>query len=121
MPAPKINLVNQFGEVSFNPPSANAAFPQWGLVLVDDGAPVNGAEGTGAGYAEKGTILFRTDTGALYQNTNTKASPTWTALVVGAAPAQVLTGYTVGANTAVAATDTISQAIGKLQGQIDAL
>ena len=31
-----------------------------------------------------------------------------------------ITGYTVGANTALAATDTILQAFGKVQGQINA-
>lgn len=32
----------------------------------------------------------------------------------------VLTGYTVGANTAVLATDTVNQAMGKLQAQLTA-
>jgi len=33
----------------------------------------------------------------------------------------LLTGYTIGANTAIAATDTVLQAFGKVQGQISAL
>ena len=44
------------------------------------GAPVNGVAGTLAGIAEPGDVLLRTDAGnvGIYQNTNTKASPTWT-------------------------------------------
>jgi len=41
------------------------------------GAPSNGTSGTKAGLAEIGDLLIRTDTGVLFQNTNTKASPTW--------------------------------------------
>jgi len=47
-------------------------------ILTTPGAPVDGTSGTGAGKAGKGCLLIRTDTGVLYINTNTKASPTWT-------------------------------------------
>jgi hypothetical protein len=40
--------------------------------------PVNGTSGTGAGWAGPGSIYTAIDTGELYTNTNTKASPTWT-------------------------------------------
>lgn len=41
------------------------------------GAPTNGTSGTLAGIADKGDLLSDTTNGILYQNTNTKASPTW--------------------------------------------
>ena len=41
-------------------------------------APTNGTSGTGAGICGPGSLLIRTDTPTLYQNTNTLASPTWT-------------------------------------------
>lgn len=47
------------------------------------GAPVNGAAGTLVGIADPGDLLIRTDTPQLYQNTNTKASPTWTQFASG--------------------------------------
>jgi hypothetical protein len=46
--------------------------------------PVDGTSGTLAGVAGPGSILMRTN-GAVYVNTNTKASPTWVSLGVGAA------------------------------------
>jgi len=44
------------------------------------GAPTSGASGTYANHEwlEKGDLLTDTTNGALYQNTNTQASPTWT-------------------------------------------
>ena len=46
------------------------------------GAPSNGTNGTLAGIAGKGALLLDTTGGALYQNTNTLASPTYTLYVV---------------------------------------
>ena len=48
------------------------------LVFRFTGAPVDGASGTRAGSAGLGSLLIRTDTGVLYINTGTLASPTWT-------------------------------------------
>jgi hypothetical protein len=48
-----------------------------GAVLTIAGAPSNGASGTFAGYALPGTLLVDVTNKKLYQNTNTKASPTW--------------------------------------------
>lgn len=42
------------------------------------GALTDGAAGDGAGWAGKGSVAIRVDTGNWYRNTNTKASPTWT-------------------------------------------
>ncbi len=51
------------------------------LDLIANGAPVNGVapNGTGAGWADIGSTLLDSTTGIWYSNTNTKASPTWTA------------------------------------------
>lgn len=40
--------------------------------------PVDGTSGTGATWAGKGSICTALDTGEIYTNTGTKASPTWT-------------------------------------------
>jgi len=40
--------------------------------------PADGTSGDGAGWANKGSICIAEDTGELYTNTNTQASPTWT-------------------------------------------
>lgn len=47
------------------------------FVFTNAGAPTNGT--TGADWAGKGSLCIDTTNGALYQNTGTKASPTWTA------------------------------------------
>ncbi len=44
------------------------------------GAPSNGTSGTLAGIAGPGLLLVDVTNKTFYQNTNTKASPTWTAL-----------------------------------------
>jgi hypothetical protein len=41
------------------------------------GVPVDGTSGTGAGFAGKGSLCIDRTNAKLYQNTNTKASPTW--------------------------------------------
>lgn len=62
--------------------------------------PVNGAAGTLVNVAEPGDLLIRTDAGnvKLYQNTNTKASPTWTE--------KAASGAALGATGAMAAAGT---------------
>ena len=52
---------------------------------VVDAAPTNGTSGTGAGLAEPGSLLIDVTNKRTYQNTNTKASPTWTRQESGAA------------------------------------
>ncbi len=66
---------------------------------IGTGAPTNGTSGTGAGSAGPGSVYIDYATGNWYMNTNTKASPTWTA-----------TGATAGAITpsTVAATGAIT-------------
>lgn len=53
-------------------------------------APVDGTSGTLVGVAGPGSIYMRTN-GAVYVNTNTKASPTWVSLGVGATDAALTT------------------------------
>jgi hypothetical protein len=48
-------------------------------IFSGSGAPVNGANGDGGGWAGIGSLFIRTDNGGLYSNTGTRASPTWTA------------------------------------------
>lgn len=47
-------------------------------VIQKAGVPANGTSGTGAGWAGIGTLYINRTAGTLYQNTGTKASPTWT-------------------------------------------
>lgn len=48
-------------------------------LIVGAAAPTDGAGGTGAGFAGPGSLYIRT-TGIILVNTNTKASPAWSAL-----------------------------------------
>ncbi len=48
-------------------------------ILANAGVPVDGTSGTFVGMAGKGSLLIDYTNGTLYQNTGTKASPTWTA------------------------------------------
>lgn len=56
---------------------ANTASVEGYGPYLNAGAPSDGAEGTQAGSAEKGALLIDTTNGFLYENRNTKASPTW--------------------------------------------
>lgn len=47
-------------------------------IIQGAGAPTNGASGTGVGFAGPGSLYIDRTNANLYQNTNTKASPTWT-------------------------------------------
>lgn len=48
------------------------------FIMTLNTSPSNGTSGTGAGYMGKGSLIIDRSGGGLYQNTNTKASPTWT-------------------------------------------
>lgn len=61
------------------------------LPRIGSGAPVNGTSGTGAGSAGPGSLYIDYVTGTWYNNTNTKASPTWTAGVAISGAASVTT------------------------------
>lgn len=108
-------LTNQFGEVSANfmtGPNLPLAGSANVVIMTGSGAPTDGV--TGANQAAKGSLYIAQSSGALYQNTNTKASPTWANASLGTLTA-VLTGFTAGSGT-VAATDTVLQAFQKLAG-----
>ncbi len=78
--------------------------------------PVDGGSGTGAGLAGKGSQYTARDTGVVYLNTGTKAVPVWTVLGAGTLTlGTVITGFVSGAGV-VAASDTILQAVDKLDG-----
>jgi hypothetical protein len=51
-------------------------------IFTGSAAPSDGTSGTGAGVARPGSLYIRADTtnSKLYINTNTTASPTWTAV-----------------------------------------
>lgn len=49
-------------------------------VTTGAGAPTNGTSGTGAGKSGPGSLYIDVTNKALYQNTNTQASPTWNAI-----------------------------------------
>lgn len=59
---------------------AGASFVKAGQIWTNAGAPVSGGSGTLANYALPGDLLTDTTNKVLYQNTNTSASPTWTAV-----------------------------------------
>lgn len=78
----KLVLTNEFGEKHFNIVGGSGVpLPGSANVILMTGAttPVNGGSGTGANLAAKGSFYIAQDSGTLYQNTNTLASPTWTA------------------------------------------
>lgn len=78
------------------------------LVWTNAGAPTNGTSGTLAKLASPGDLLIDTTNAVLYQNTNTLASPTWTALTT-ATGAGTYTGTfdgTVGGSTPAGGTFT---------------
>jgi hypothetical protein len=82
------------------------------LPLTGSGAPTNAV--TGAGVAGPGSFYIRTSNGAVYVNTNTKASPTWTQLgsVAALTSAHIFVGNgsNVGTDVAVSGDVTISNA-----------
>jgi len=87
------------------------------LPYTNAGVPVNGGSGTLAGIAVKGALLLDLTNAVLYQNTNTKASPTWTALTT-ATGAGTYTGTfdgTIGGSTPAAASVTDLTVTGEVE------
>ncbi len=121
MSAPsKLILTNQFGEESENVVSgaAQPLVPGSSNIVSFAGAtaPIDGT--TGHLFAEKGSFYFAIDTGVLYRNTGTAASPVWSSsgtTTSAAIIATALTGFLAGAGT-VSAADSILQAINKIVG-----
>jgi len=48
------------------------------VIAPNNGVPVDGIDGTGAGSFSTGTMIINTVNGDMYANTGTKGSPTWT-------------------------------------------
>lgn len=114
--APSLLIVkDQFGAQS-NYTLVGPSLPLAGsanvVLLTGATTPVNGGSGTGAGVAAKGSLYIAQDTGQAYTNTNTKASPTWTASS-GTGITATLTGLSIAAG-AVTSADTILQGFNKL-------
>lgn len=100
----------------FDAKSGARMLPAW----THSGAPSNGTSGTLAGYAGPGALLI-TDEPALYQNTNTLASPTWTAApLTGAAgvTSGTINGAVIGGTTPAAGTFTNLSATGYIDNSI---
>ncbi len=109
----RLVLQNQFGEDSINVMlgSVRPLVPDSDIILLSGATtPVDGT--TGAGIAEKGSFYIAQDTGALYYNSNTKTSPTWSAIGSGTT-ATLLTGLSA-ATGALASTDSVIQGFDKL-------
>ncbi len=77
-------------------------------VATNAGAPTSGTSGTLVGIAQPGSLLIDTTNKALYQNTNTAASPTWTAVSESGVTTVLGVGTTVGAGTAALAPLTLA-------------
>jgi hypothetical protein len=77
---------------SYNP-SGGLPIPVAPL-LQNAGAPTSGGAGTFAGVALKGWLCLDTTNGAIYLNTGTKASPTWTSFSPGLGGDSVSNGLT---------------------------
>ncbi len=50
------------------------------MIVTGAGAPTDGIAGTGVGVLGKGSLYIDSSGGFLYENRNTKASPTWNAI-----------------------------------------
>lgn len=106
-------LQNQFGETSINTltgPTLPLAGSANVVIMTGATAPVNST--TGANIAAKGSLYIAQDTGAFYQNTNTKASPTW-ANAGSSALTATLSGLSISAG-AITSADTVLQGFNKL-------
>lgn len=79
MAAPGLNQTSK-GAIGFTQACIDQENGVW--LITNAGAPTDGASGTGAGFAAKGSLCVDITNGKLEINTGTKASPTWT--VVGA-------------------------------------
>lgn len=75
MAAPALNQTSK-GAIGFTQALMDQENGIW--LLTNAGAPTDGASGTGAGHAAKGSLCIDYTNGVLYINTGTKASPTWT-------------------------------------------
>lgn len=69
------------GQQGLNVAKASLRLENEVCIITGSGAPVDYTDGTppatGEGYAEKGSIYIRIDTGKLYVNGGTKAQPLW--------------------------------------------
>jgi hypothetical protein len=72
---------NQFGYGKLNMWAMLRSLVFNGVAIVPfSGTPTNGTSGSFANYAGPGSLLIDITTGTIYRNSNTKASPVWSAL-----------------------------------------
>lgn len=81
------------------------------FIIQDAGVPTNGGTGTGAGITGPGSLYIDRTNKTLYQNTNTKLSPTWTLIAVSAAATVTLTGAQLLTNKTLTAPGITAPAI----------
>lgn len=105
-----------------------AGFPatgESGKIYVDlSTSPASQYRWSGSAYAPMGSVpqyASQAEAEAGTENTKTATALRVAQAIAARAKDALLTGWTVGANAAVAAGESISAAIGKLQGQINAL
>lgn len=87
--------LNQFGpRLNVWAMLKNLVSKNMGFFTLTSGSPTSGTSGTYAGYAATGAMMFNEATGAVFINTGTLASPTWSSM---GAPVSALGGLgTVG-------------------------
>lgn len=83
-------------------------------LLTNAGAPTSGTSGTFANVARKGWLLLDETNGALYQNTGTLASPTWTLIEA----TNVFTTLTLDSGTKTATASAGAATLNKNSGVI---
>ncbi len=76
--APSLNQTSK-GAIGFTQALIDQRNGVW--LLCAAGSPTDGTSGTGATFADTGSLYIDITDGKLHINTNTKASPTW--VVVG--------------------------------------
>jgi hypothetical protein len=64
------------------------------LTHTNAGPPTSGTSGSFAGYANPGALLIDETNGILYQNTGTRASPTWSLMVTNSVTDNIASGAT---------------------------
>ncbi len=80
--------------------------------IAQAGAPTNGTSGTGVGFAGIGAQYTNTTNGAVYINTGTKASPTWSLLASSAsAPFGVFAAGTVSSGATTGTSISVTGAL----------
>jgi hypothetical protein len=116
------NFASQTANTVLAAPNGAAGVPTFRALVAADVPTLNqNTTGSAATLATGRTIGMTGDVSWTSASFNGSANVTGTASITAATvTGKALTGYTAGTNTALAATDTILAAFGKVQGQINA-